>query len=208
MQSFNVAIRAIEAAISRRGPSLAAVEQLSLDQVVRSRGFLRQVETHYPDFEGWFSNKVLPGCVDGSRAVFATFDGPGETMSGLAIAKRGDLELKICTLFVHPRHGGRGNGTGLLRSAIDWLGSPFPVITVGAARLPLFRALFDRHGFKLTSTSPGLYRVGETEHAFNEARCAVTSHLGPAGRDRCRWPRAPLPGRHGPSEGFLIKGVH
>jgi GNAT superfamily N-acetyltransferase len=144
------------------------IKRLTPDEMLNAYTLLQHVERFYPGFRSWFTSKVIPGCVQGSRAIFTTVDRKTKETSGIAILKRGFHEQKVCTLFVHPDHTGRGNGTRLLAEGLTWLGNARPIITVGEQRYAVFQRLLNRHGFELTSKADGLYRVGETEYIFND----------------------------------------
>ncbi len=129
---------------------------------------LAHLESFYPGFSAWFAQKVIPGCVDGSRAVLAAIDTKTGRMLGVAVVKRTHSERKICTLYVRPHCAGRGYGIRLLREAMVWLDHPRPIITVGASRLQNFNPLFARYGFEITSKIDDLYIAGEPEYVFND----------------------------------------
>jgi GNAT superfamily N-acetyltransferase len=155
--------------ISSRSALLGpGVKLLTPDEVASAYTLLGHVEHLYPGFRLWFARKVVPGCVEGSRAILTTVDEKSKEISGIAILKRDLHEQKVCTLFVHPDHTGRGNGARLLAEGLMWLGNSRPIITVGEKRYGVFSRLLDRHGFELTSKVYGLYRSDEAEYVFND----------------------------------------
>jgi GNAT superfamily N-acetyltransferase len=154
--------------ISRSKLLGSRVKRLTPEEMLGAYTLLEHVEHLYPGFRIWFARKVIPGCLEGSRAIFTTVDEKTKNISGIAILKRDRHEQKICTLFVHPDHIGRGNGARLLAEGLTWLGNSRPIITVAEKRCGIFSPLFKRHGFELTSKVCNLYRVGETEYIFND----------------------------------------
>ncbi len=153
---------------SRLGLLDPGVKRLRPDEVPSAYTLLEHVEHLYPGFRLWFARKVIPGCVEGSRAILTTADKRTKEISGIAILKRDLHEQKVCTLFVHPDHTGQGNGTRLLAEGLAWLGNSRPIITVGESRYEVFSGLLKRHGFELTSKIRGLYRSDEAEYVFND----------------------------------------
>jgi GNAT superfamily N-acetyltransferase len=154
--------------IGSRSVLRPGVKCLTPEEVAGAYTLLEHVEHLYPGFRLWFARKVIPGCVEGSRAILATVDEKGKEISGIAILKRDLHEQKVCTLFVHPDHTGRGNGARLLAEGLTWLENPRPIITVDEKRHGVFSSLLKRHGFELTSKVHDLYRLGETEYIFND----------------------------------------
>ena len=142
------------------------VKRLTPEEVPGAYTLLEHVEHLYPSFRLWFTRKVIPGCMEGSRAILTTVDEKSKEISGIVILKRGLHEQKVCTLFVHPDHAGRGNGARLLAEGLIWLANSRPIITVGEKRCGVFSPLFKRHGFELTLQVCGLYKSDETEYVF------------------------------------------
>jgi GNAT superfamily N-acetyltransferase len=163
----------------RSAPLGPAVKRLTPEEVAGAYTLLEHVEHLYPGFRLWFARKVIPGCVEGSRAVFTTVDRKSNEISGIAILKRDLCEQKICTLFVHPDHTGRGNGTRLLAEGLTWLDNPRPIITVGEKRYKTFSRLLERQGFELTAKVYGLYRPAEAEYVFNDFAGLYRASLSP-----------------------------
>ncbi len=103
-----------------------------------------------------------------NKSILTTVEEKSGEISGITILKRDLNEQKVCTLFVHPDHTGRGNGARLLAAGLVWLENPCPIITVGETRYGAFSRLLKRHGFELTSKVCDLYRSGEAEYVFND----------------------------------------
>src|SRR5271166_398430 len=80
----------------------SVVKRLTPAEVGQAFDFLQPVRGFYPDFETWFTTKVYPGCLRGTRAVFACVPRSGREIRGVVVAKRDASECKICTIFVHP----------------------------------------------------------------------------------------------------------
>ncbi len=158
-----------EPRISRAlAPRLPVVIPVELAGLSRCYEVLADVKSHYPGFDAWFNNKVIRGCVDGTRAVFAAVSERREEICGVVIAKRDLTESKICTLFVDPRFVGVGNGTRLLSRAVNWLKVPRPIITVDESKRECFRSIFAAHDFVETAAIRNLYHPGRLEYIYND----------------------------------------
>ncbi|WP_176477556.1 GNAT family N-acetyltransferase [Mesorhizobium sp. WSM3866] len=133
---------------------------VSTDIASAVRG-LRQL---YPNIELWFALKVGPGLLDGSRAIFQR---GSDSLDGFVIAKRTLHERKICTLWVDPSKRRQGLASDLMAEASEWLGTRFPLITVGEERLSELGKLFEYHSFVCTGAIEGIYRRHRKEFIFN-----------------------------------------
>jgi len=126
---------------------------------------LCHLEITYPGFEKWFWGKVVPGLGSGQRTILCRQDSEG--VSAIAITKRGELERKICTVWVRETARGRGLAFDLMQEAIDRLEVKRPLLTVPSERFAEFEPLTKRLGFIETKRHLSLYRRGVIEHVYN-----------------------------------------
>lgn len=125
---------------------------------------IQELESVYPGFRDWYLSKVVPGVADGTRRVFAEISDLG--ISGVAIAKRGGGELKLCTLWKDSNSDG-GTAVALARSAMEWLGTERPSFTVPADRIHRLRPVLNHFGIDGGIAVGSLYRDGVGEFLFN-----------------------------------------
>lgn len=125
---------------------------------------LEELQSVYPGFRDWYLSKVVPGLADGTRRVFA--ETSDSRISGVAIAKRGGGELKLCTLWKDSNADG-DTAVLLARSAMDWLGTERPSFTVPADRMHRLRPVLNHFGMGGGVAVGSLYRQGVSEFLFN-----------------------------------------
>lgn len=119
----------------------------------------------YPDFQGWFYGKVVPGLRKGERCIIPwTID---SKLAGIAICKRSPIERKLCTLWVSPDVRARGVAAKLARDAFAWIGNPKPLFTVPEERSAEFAALVQGWEFSKPTAYDSFYRAGRVEYVFN-----------------------------------------
>ncbi len=126
---------------------------------------LEELERVYPGFRAWYLSKVLPGVADGTRRVFAEISDAG--ISGIAIAKRGHGELKLCTLWKDPDLGTDRTARGLVRVVMGWLGTDRPSFTIPEDRIARLRPVLNSIGAVEGVRLGGIYRPGVDEFLFN-----------------------------------------
>ena len=77
----------------------------------------------------------------------------GLTPTGLTLPDTGPgSEVEIATLYVQPRHQGRGLGQALLKAGLQFsrdLGAPYPWLTTNAENTPAI-GFYQRMGFQIT----------------------------------------------------------
>lgn len=119
----------------------------------------------YPGFEAWFIGTVIPGLRTGERRVVTSIvDG---AIAGVAISKRTQSELKLCTLWVAPQSRRIGIATELAKDAFAWLGTERPVFTVPEELITGFEKLLRQWSFSDHVECRSLYRPRRIEHVFN-----------------------------------------
>ena len=141
-------------------PELSATEGKAL-------AFLLPLSPDYPDIDRWFRLKVVPGLRGGTRKLISV-ERHG-CVVGVGIGKYEPDERKICTVRVSPSYFGRGLGLKLFDLLMDWLETDQPHLTVSERKLAAFERIFDRYGYKFTSSHTGLYVPGVTELSYNDA---------------------------------------
>jgi GNAT superfamily N-acetyltransferase len=141
--------------------------------------FLLPLSEDYPGIDLWFRSKVVPGLRLGTRTLLRVER--DSCLVGLGIGKRELTERKICTVRVAPSHIGRGIGPRLFDSLLRWLDVDKPHLTVSEGKFPIYRRIFDRYGFNLTSIQVGRYVPHLSELNYNE------SSVHPAGRASLTW---------------------
>lgn len=134
--------------------------------------YLLPLSEDYPLIREWYVTKVVPGVRDGTRKVLRVER--DEKLIGLGIAKNTPDEKKICTVRVSPEYFGRGVGVRIFDKLLGWLNVDQPHLTVSETKLPLFERIFDYYGFRVTSSSVGLYVPRRYEHSYNEMDARLT----------------------------------
>jgi GNAT superfamily N-acetyltransferase len=126
---------------------------------------IAHLEVYYPGFELWFYNKVASGIRESTRQIFVEM--AGAEVAGIAIAKRGPIEKKLCTLYVVPKFRNRRVASRLAERAFDWMGTEKPLFTVPEEKTKEFGRLLGKWGFFHSQTLEHAYRAAKTEHIFN-----------------------------------------
>ncbi|MGJ3259052.1 MAG: hypothetical protein ACFE0S_05560 [Rhodospirillales bacterium] len=128
-------------------------------------GQIAFIEHYYPNFSGWYWDKVVPGLQCGSRNMQVVFEG-GELL-GVVISKKTEIERKLCTIWV--REGARrmSLATTLCEGAFKWLGTRRPLLTVPEERICSLRPLISKLSFELTNVETEMYRKSRQEYVFN-----------------------------------------
>ncbi len=119
----------------------------------------------YPGLRSWFLGKVVPGLAHGERRIMTA--GWQGALAGVAICKRGEVERKLCTLWIQPALRERGFAYELARDAFDWLDTSRPLFTVPEERFAEFSGLVSAWRFAGPYACPGLYRAGKIEYVYN-----------------------------------------
>lgn len=126
---------------------------------------LKDIEKFYPKFKDWYTHKVIPGLINGSREILTEYrDGQ---LIGIAIIKNERDEKKICTIKVLPQYQNKGIGIRLLKRALNSLNTDRPLVTVPEERFKEFHKIFTYYGFKLTQISNEHYRKNKKEYVYN-----------------------------------------
>ena len=107
------------------------------------------ISKDYSDYKKWYFNKQIPRVITGDGEVFFIRDDDNKIIA-ITSLKRCYDERKICTLYVASEYRCHGLATLLLTSAMEFLGTTKPVITLAGYKLPMFKPLFDKYGWKLT----------------------------------------------------------
>ncbi|WP_309249038.1 MULTISPECIES: GNAT family N-acetyltransferase [Bradyrhizobium] len=128
--------------------------------------FLLPLSRDYPEIESWFRLKVVPGLRAGTRTLICVER--QASLVAVGIAKHEVDERKICTVRVMPAYFGRGIGLRLFDSLLRWLDTDQPHLTVSDSKLPAFERIFERYGFRHTSSHMNLYVPGATELSYND----------------------------------------
>ncbi|MET2530387.1 GNAT family N-acetyltransferase [Ralstonia pseudosolanacearum] len=126
---------------------------------------LGMISGFYPEFDGWFSSKVLPGLKKGERSIL--LEHTAGRLSGIAIVKSNASERKLCCLRVLPPYQGSGVGLRLFERAFDVLETRAPLLSVAEEQVANFDRIFKHYGFELAKEYRGLYRPKKTEFSFN-----------------------------------------
>lgn len=120
----------------------------------------------YPDYENWFYQKQVAGCLDKIRNIFFVRNEKGE-MVAISCVKKDEEEKKICTLFVNPEYRKHGLGSLLLESSIQFLETTTPLITFEEDKLDMFEGIIKKYNWELTEIVPDIYNKGAREFCFN-----------------------------------------
>ena len=122
------------------------------------------IETIYPDYIDWYQRVFLTGLKRGERALIVATN--RKHLVGCALVKKTPDESKICTLFVHPDHRGKGIGTQLMKASLSYLG-PHPLLTVSEQNLAQFQPLLNKFNFHLDGQAK---RGKHMEYYFNDRK--------------------------------------
>jgi len=134
------------------------------DHILEAYAALAHLSAYYPGFKDWYWTKVVPGLGTTRRLDIVRREG---RIVGVCIAKRTEIERKICTLWVVPAYRGTGLGVRMLLDAMHWLGTSKPAVTVNEERYLDFVAIFRRLSFQPAKAVVGLYRPGKIEYLYH-----------------------------------------
>lgn len=126
---------------------------------------LNDIQELYPEFKYWYSTKVIPGLINGSREILTEYR--ENRLIGIAIIKNEKDEKKICTIKVLPEYQNKGIGIKLFKRALSSLNTNKPFVTVPEERFNEFHKIFTYYGFQLTQIIEGYYREGKKEYIYN-----------------------------------------
>lgn len=119
----------------------------------------------YPEFEKWYSEKVIKGLVMGERIIQVSLkDGKP---SGYIILKNTKEEKKLCTLRVKEEFNNSGLGVKLFIDAFEILETETPLLSVSDVMLNKYDRIFDYFGFEKVEEYSGLYLPKNTEISYN-----------------------------------------
>ena len=135
----------------------------NIAQEVFSR--IAHLESSYPNFRAWYSDKVVSGLVSGSRSLIIELrDGK---MAGVAILKDSIHEKKICTINVADEFKSKGLGYRLFEKSMRQLNTDKPLATVSEDRMPEFEKIFRHLNYEYSAEYSGLYLPRKSEFSFN-----------------------------------------
>jgi predicted transcriptional regulator/ribosomal protein S18 acetylase RimI-like enzyme len=132
--------------------------------------------THlYPAIDNWWTEKVVPGVLEGRRVIYVLKK--EDTIKGLFIGKKGRSNSKICTLRLENDVKENGFGKALLleglRHIIDKSTKNITVTVSEAAESSVAR-FFESLGFRNIANVRNRYSHGVDEHIYI---CPVPHHL-------------------------------
>lgn len=127
--------------------------------------FLKTMTSDYPNIENWFYDTVYNGINNGTRKIF--IKKIDKKIIALAIAKKTNEELKICTLKIIDKYQGQGIGIRLFNEVFNWLGTTKPKLSISEDKLPYFENIFKYFDFKLTTKIKNKHIKGKTELFYN-----------------------------------------
>lgn len=146
--------------------SLVTEKPMQLSQILallhEDATFLRG---SYPNFDSWFSEKVIPGIENGERTVLVEMR--ANEVAGLMILKHSLSEKKLCTLRVRPQYENRGMGVRLFEAAFEILETERPLLSISEKAMPKFKSLFSYFGFSQEATYEDRYLPQVRELSYN-----------------------------------------
>ena len=141
-----------------------ALEDISM-YTSATYSFLARLRLSYPEFNKWWSNKVIPGLLNGTRSLILEIrDGK---LAGVAVLKDDGLEKKICTVKVQTPYNATGIGYHLFEKSMRILDCDQPLLSVSADRILEFTRIFQKFGYEFIHAYNGLYIPQKKELAFN-----------------------------------------
>jgi hypothetical protein len=126
---------------------------------------LEFLRSSYPNFEHWFTSKVIPGIYTGERTLI--LEQRESSVVALMILKHTDTEKKLCTLRVRPHHESKGLGVRLFHTAFDILETERPLLSVSQPIEPKFHRIFNYFGFTKQAVYKARYLPAVDELAYN-----------------------------------------
>lgn len=137
-----------------------------LTDLAVTRTLLDSLDTYYPEFGYWFTNKCMPGIMTGPDKLIVAKD--AGKIIGVALGKVGEDETKLRCIRVLPQYQNKGVGIHLIEKMMRLLNHDKPRCTVAEELLHQYSRVFiERMGFQLTDVSKGAYRRGKLEYGFN-----------------------------------------
>ena len=119
----------------------------------------------YPNYEKWFYEKQVKGCLNGERnIIFITND---DEIIGIISVKKANEEKKICTLFVKEEYRNKGIGSMLLEESFKFLDTNKPLITIGDNMLPIYEEFINKYKWNFTEKLYDFYVQGINEYCYN-----------------------------------------
>lgn len=150
----------IDQAFFRRDPESAGACLSDLGcniQILRS---------YYPNFDRWFSGKVLPGIHTGERSILLEYR--NGNLAGFAITKDDGGEQKLCCLRVVDEYQNfNGMGLRLFEKAFDILKTEKPLLSVAEEKMAEYKRIFEYYDFELARKYVDIYRNGRSEFSYN-----------------------------------------
>ena len=122
------------------------------------------IDKKYPAFLDWYTKKVIPSLICGSRNIIIAMS--SDEVIGFSIIKKAE-ERKICTLWVAEPARGNSIARELVRNSIAALNTDRPLISVPEEDMFALSSIFHDLGFIHTASYFGYYRNGIFEHVYN-----------------------------------------
>lgn len=152
-------------------PKFDTLAQDQLYTLLRDFCFTDTYEsTFYPGCTKWLKRVICDELLRGNRAIILACDGDDDyfTPVGVTIVKRDPKHPKVCTLMVNQRYTHMHVGSTLLKKAIEYLGVPYPQITINALLANQYAFLFEKFNFKEVARVTSLYHRLDTEVIYND----------------------------------------
>lgn len=136
----------------------------NLNKISEVYNYCSSLHLYYPNFDNWFSSKMLNGIFDGERIIILKrFN---QELAGFAVLKN-NSEKKICTLKVRTKFKGKGVGNELMYNSLELLRTEKPLITVSEKILKELLPLLQNYNFQLDKKLNSYYKKNEVEYCFN-----------------------------------------
>jgi GNAT superfamily N-acetyltransferase len=136
-------------------------------------------KTFYPNFVEWFTNKVVPGFIEGKRVIYVVRAKEIGDIKGVCIIKISYSKYesnKISSFFILPEIAGQGIGPILMEKAITEMSlnphSNAITLTVPEEKMIFnsahknFGTFLERYGFALIAIEENRYRPGKKEFIY------------------------------------------
>lgn len=146
----------------------------SCGMLAEVQGHVRLLDQYYPNFDHWFSSKVIPGLYSSDRSILVEYR--SGALAGIAIVKNTVDEQKICCLRIMPGFENYGIGVRLFSRSFDVLSNEKPLLSVSEESAPKFERIFKYFGFSQTKKYFGLYRTHKLEMSFNGLLLPASTH--------------------------------
>ena len=138
----------------------------TLVDFLNSFKLIENLKDHYPDFNNWYWNKVIPRIEEDISTIIMCY--MRNELIGISIIKKSLKENKLCAVRIKEEFKNRGYGLYIIDESLKILNNNKPLCSVSSEMINDYSRMFiNRYNFDLTHVYNGLYTKGKLEYEFN-----------------------------------------